>query len=1431
MKKQIISTLLAICLLIGMLPTMVYAESNHAHAVTSGGEELNWTAWDGNSDLTTAGNYYLTADVTAEDVIQVTADTADVNICLNGKKLDLGYYNIAVNSGVNLHICDCGNNGTISGDNTFGVINNGVGSTTVHSGTISGTKVGIYSNYGGSVTVNGGTVSGGTGSSQYGIQNSTGSTVTVNGGTVSGGTAIRNLGTANINGGTVSGGKYGLNNSENLVVSGGTIKGNSRAIANGGTITLGEGKTVKWSEDVSGTNTTTANALDSTVLGSALYIEVTAAEPSVPAHSHPICGATCSGHTGQEGTHESVVYKPLDSSFTSETLSAGSYYLTEDITLNTHIKIEEDVNLCLNGYTIHTGNCQVRIDSESAECNITDCKGTGKTGAVSGSGSQLIYNRNGKTNLFGIAVETTSNCGLYIYKGEMNVYGGSIKAGTSGIQADSGVLNIYGGEITAPSNGVLAFGEVVVNITGGTIRATNPDDFAPADVSLNDSAVLHLGGTPTITKIWFESSNKTSARIFAKCDEKDYTGGTIQLKSYSFKAEDIDNIIVSDVTKDVNDTKFSLDSEKYYLKLDETNQTNQTKLILGVVTHTVTLPVDQKGYTLEAATGSTSPVDYGGSFTFNFALAAGYSKTDNFAVKVNGEDAILDDNGSYTISGITEDIEVTVEGVADTKAPTGEITVGTNKWREFLNNITFGLFFKDTQSVEITAADAGSGVKAISYYPADSEKTEEELRAFDGWSKYANNFYIMPNYEYVIYAKLEDKAGNTAYINTDGLVLDNIAPVISGIEDGKTYCGAVEVTVDETYLDNVTVNGEAVTLKDGKFTVSPAEGNQKIVVTDKAKNSTEMTITVNDGHTLQYSSQDGSTIKETCTICGSESGGHNATAQITASDAVYAGSPIENAVVNYSDGWIGGDLKITYNNNDGAGQATASISKGDVTASATFTITPGSQNAPTGIGKKDENIDGKADGQLTNVNATMEYRKDGETKYTPITGNKVEDLEDGTYYVRYAENDNYEASPDSDPVVIAAGRKINVDFVVDNVTIATKQISWNGSIKEEDLPTIPGKIGYDQTPPRWDKTLGDLTNIQTEQDVSVFALYTINSYNVPLTSGEGYTLEAVSANPVNHGADFTFKVVIAEGYSKTDAFAVRYNGSTITPNADGSYTVTVLTDLVSPVVLGVADNTAPTGAITIDTNSWREFLNNITFGLFFKETQSVEITAADTGSGVREISYHIAEAEMTLEEVKAITDWQVYSGNFNIEPNHEYIIYAKLTDKAGNVSYINSNGVVLDNILPAISGIEDGSTYCEAVEVTVEEAYVDTVTLNGDAVTLEDNTFTVEPKAGEQTIVVTDKAGNLTEKTITVNDGHTWDSGKVTKKATTTEKGEKIYTCTVCGAAKTESIPALNETSKTGDDSNMWLWIALVLISGTGLTAAVAIGRKRKINR
>ena len=297
------------------------------------------------------------------------------------------------------------------------------------------------------------------------------------------------------------------------------------------------------------------------------------------------------------------------------------------------------------------------------------------------------------------------------------------------------------------------------------------------------------------------------------------------------------------------DTVEGLSTGKYYVRYKDSKNyyasSEKDVYIANGQEIKVNVPASQVGYTLSV---SNTVVDYNESSTLTFKLNKGYSKTTDFAVKVNGETVQLNNNNQYTIKNIQKDTDITVEGVADITAPDTEIKVSNKTWKSILNKITFGLFFKETQKAEITATDEGSGVNKYYYYvdKSGSEKslTEKQLQAVD-W-KEGESVTFSEDSNYVIYAKVTDKAGNIKYVSTDGIVIDTIAPQVSGVESNQTYTKTQTFTVTDNNLDTVKVDGQTVESTNGSYTLVPKKGTYTIEVTDKTGNKTTLNnITVN----------------------------------------------------------------------------------------------------------------------------------------------------------------------------------------------------------------------------------------------------------------------------------------------------------------------------------------------------------------------------------------------------------------------------------------------------------------------------------------------------------------------------------------------------------------------------------------------------------
>ena len=193
------------------------------------------------------------------------------------------------------------------------------------------------------------------------------------------------------------------------------------------------------------------------------------------------------------------------------------------------------------------------------------------------------------------------------------------------------------------------------------------------------------------------------------------------------------------------------------------------------------------------------------------------------------------------------DVELSAE-YKDVTAPSGQITISTKEWTSFCNKVTFGLFFKDTQKVTISAEDKGLGIDRIFYYISSEAKSIEDIAALkdNEWTEYTDVFSITPDRKSVVYVKLTDKGGNKKYLSSDGLVFDASSPVISGIKNNESYKDSVDFTVTDDNLEYVEIDGVIAGYENGSYNIANKAGSHVVKAVDKAGNITQITINMLD---------------------------------------------------------------------------------------------------------------------------------------------------------------------------------------------------------------------------------------------------------------------------------------------------------------------------------------------------------------------------------------------------------------------------------------------------------------------------------------------------------------------------------------------------------------------------------------------------------
>lgn len=813
------------------------------------------------------------------------------------------------------------------------------------------------------------------------------------------------------------------------------------------------------------------------------------------------------------------------------------------------------------------------------------------------------------------------------------------------------------------------------------------------------------------------------------------------------------------------DTVEGLSTGKYYVRYKDSKNyyasSDKEVYVANGQEIKVKVPASQVGYTLSV---SNTVVDYNESSTLTFALNKGYSKTKDFAVKVNGETVQLDNNNRYKIKNIQKDTNITVEGVADITAPDTEIKVSNKTWKSILNTIIFGLFFKETQKAEITATDEGSGVNKYYYYvdKSGSEKslTEKQLQAVD-W-KEGTSVTFSEDSNYVIYAKVTDKAGNIKYVSTDGIVIDTIAPQVSGVESNQTYTKTQTFTVTDNNLDTVKVDDKVVT----SYTLVPKKGTYTIEVTDKSGNKTTLNnITVNWEKVKKPTVESKVYTGQTLTANISENG-------------LYTVKENNGGIdVNEYDVQLTLKDPTNYRWEDGTVDTTV---KFNITQ-ATPVVTKPTTKTLTYNGSEQELVNAAS----TN-GGTVKYSLDNKNWSTSIPTGKA--AKEYTVYYKVEGNKNF--------------KDADVQEITNKINPRTIDLKWNKELTyngKEQLPTatvsnladgdeceITVDGAQHKSAGTYEATATKVSNQNYKLPEDVTTSYTIKPKDITVTItpnggtyGEKITGATAKLNDVESGDHPEVTLT----YTGTGYDGTEVNGTEV-PSHAGKYTVTASID---------------------DKN----------YNLTGTNTAEFVVKGADAGLKVKEVNDKKYGDQGFKLEVS-----HKGNGKSSYSSSNEDVA---TVDDQGNVTIHNAGTTKLKVTLGVDHNYDSDSKEVTLTvnkinhELTVDQKDVEK-TYGDEAFTIhaqsKDNESAIEYVSSDEKVATVDNQGNVVIKgagkaIITVSQKESKNYKKVSKKINLTVKAKKI-TVTV------------NDASKTyGDEDSEFTYVNDKLIGNDKLTSII----------
>ena len=361
-----------------------------------------------------------------------------------------------------------------------------------------------------------------------------------------------------------------------------------------------------------------------------------------------------------------------------------------------------------------------------------------------------------------------------------------------------------------PKNAGTYYVKVVVTENGNYAGAEAEASFTiaplPADLTWSKTDLIYTGSEQSVSATVANALEGDSFAIAYKGNTQTEAGD-----SYTATVTDLgnDNYTLTGATGVSQNWRIS------YLQTSTAAQISGTKGNNDWYVSPVKL-VPDSGY--QISTDKTDWKDSLGDYTDQGEQSAGYY------LKETATGAVTD--------------KKTVTFKIDTGMPSGSIRIGENTFDSSLKDITYGYWFKDNVSVDLTGADSASGIASVEYQAVSAEESYDANGTWLPWNA-EEKLSLTESGRYVVYARVTDKAGNQTIVNSDGAVVFKDS---EAVDASVSYTRTTKASVDA----KVTLNGNTIaSVRNGETTLT--EGKDYTVSADRITFSGEYLDTLEAG--------------------------------------------------------------------------------------------------------------------------------------------------------------------------------------------------------------------------------------------------------------------------------------------------------------------------------------------------------------------------------------------------------------------------------------------------------------------------------------------------------------------------------------------------------------------------------------------------------